>query len=128
MQVLCNYCQKLAELIDSAEIYNGKSYGTMWLCRGCDAYVGTHRDSNNKPLGILANAELRALRFRAHSLFDPMWQKKMHKERISKWQARNTNYTWLARQLGISRQQCHIGMFDEAMCKKAIEILEREQD
>ena len=38
---ICPYCGKESELIDSAEIY-GESYGAMYICRGCDAYVGCY--------------------------------------------------------------------------------------
>ena len=56
-KVYCDYCGRQAEYVDSKVIY-GKSYGMMYLCRNCMAYVGVHKGTD-KPLGRLANAELR---------------------------------------------------------------------
>ena len=56
--VMCPYCGERAVYTNSKEVY-GRSYGMIYLCRPCDAYVGVH-DGTAKPLGRLANAELRA--------------------------------------------------------------------
>ena len=56
-EVYCDYCGRRPEYVDSAVSY-GKSYGMTLLCSPCNAYVGVH-DGTNKPLGRLANAELR---------------------------------------------------------------------
>ena len=72
MKVYCPYCGKEAELIDSSVIY-GRSYGMAYICFDCDAYVGTHKGTE-KPLGRLANAELRKWKMRAHDAFDPIWK------------------------------------------------------
>ncbi|MBO7256277.1 MAG: hypothetical protein J6V04_03005 [Bacteroidales bacterium] len=42
---ICPYCGKDSELIDSSEIY-GTSYGPMYICRDCDAYVGCYTGKN----------------------------------------------------------------------------------
>jgi len=120
--VTCPYCGKEAALTDSKEIY-GTSYGMIWLCRPCDAYVGVHANSKkHKPLGRLANRELREWKKRAHAAFDPLWRRKMQRDGVKKHEARGAGYTWLAKQLGISKAHCHIGMFDVEMCKRVIEI------
>lgn len=116
--VHCDYCGRKAEFVDSKIIY-GQSYGMVYLCRNCMAYVGVHKGSA-KPLGRLANAELRYWKKAAHAAFDPMW----------KWgrfrHHRNAAYGWLAQQMGLPIEKTHIGMFDVAQCKKAIEIIRRE--
>ena len=56
-KVYCDYCGRETEYVDSKVIY-GKSYGKIYLCRNCMAYVGVHKGTD-KPLGRLANAELR---------------------------------------------------------------------
>jgi len=122
-EVNCDYCHDSAVLVDSAEVYGGRSYGLIWLCRPCGAYVGIHKDSkDHKPLGRLANAELRAAKVNAHSVFDPLWKRKMDKEGCSKKEARKAGYYWLSKQLGISMKECHIGMFDVSMCKRVVEV------
>ena len=120
--VICPYCGMNAELVDSSEVYT-RSYGLIWLCRPCDAYVGTHRNSTDHvPLGRLANAELRRWRVNAHSAFDPLWLAKMRRDGCSKGQARKAGYQWLAEQLGVPMSECHIGMFDVDMCKRVVQI------
>lgn len=121
--VKCPYCGKSAQLMDSARVYGGKSYGMIWACLPCDAWVGVHKDSNkNIPLGRLANAELREWKKAAHRWFDPLWQRKMQKEGIRKMVARGKAYKWLAKEMGIERADCHIGMFDVEQCKKVVEL------
>lgn len=113
-RLICPYCGKEAELVDSKIIY-GRSYGWMYLCR-CKpelVYVGCHKGTT-KPLGRLADAELRACKMQAHSAFDPMWK--------SGKKSRRGAYNWLADKLGIPMEQCHIGMFDVDMCKKVISV------
>lgn len=123
--VICPYCGVPAKLVDSLEVY-GRSYGMIWLCRPCDAYVGVHfGHSTYKPLGTLAKKELRRLRQLTHQWFDPLWELKMKRDNVSKHEARRAAYEWLAEQLGISLEECHIGMFNEARCKHVIRILKR---
>ena len=50
-KVYCDYCGRQAEYVDSKIVY-GKSYGMMYLCRNCMAYVGVHKGTD-KPLGRL---------------------------------------------------------------------------
>jgi hypothetical protein len=125
--MICLYCGTPAKLIDSAQIYGGRSFGPAWACGRyptCDAYVGCHRGTE-RPLGRLANAELRRAKQAAHAVFDPLWQAKMRLSRISKKTARNAAYQWLARELGIPESDCHIGMFDVDACRRVVEICER---
>lgn len=122
-RVVCPYCDVDAVLMDSAEVYNGRSHGNIWLCMNCRAYVGVHKnDDMNRPLGRLANAELREWKKKAHAAFDPLWKGKMRRDNCSKGKARKAGYTWLAKQLGIPFDECHIGMFDVDMCKRVVEV------
>lgn len=110
-KVYCDYCGRQAEYVDSKVVY-GKSYGMMYLCRNCMAYVGVHKGTD-KPLGRLANAELRYWKKRAHAVFDPLWQRGRFRGH------RNAAYGWLAQKMGLPVEQTHIGMFDVAQCRKA---------
>lgn len=111
--IACPYCGMRAEYVDSSEIY-GKSYGMIYLCRPCDAYVGVHKGTS-RPLGRLANAELRHWKIAAHAAFDPLWQS-------GEYEKRNDAYAWLAEQMGLPRSKTHIGMFDIEQCKQVIQI------
>ena len=98
--------------MDSAVIY-GRSYGLVYYCEPCQAWVGCHPEST-RPLGRLANSELRLAKREAHAAFDPIWKTGKKK--------RNQAYGWLALKLGIPRYRCHIGMFDVALCARAVEV------
>ncbi|BBB91037.1 MAG TPA: zinc-finger-containing protein [Methylomusa anaerophila] len=112
MNVICQYCGNLAIYTDSACIY-GRSYGMVYYCKDCNAWVGVHKGTD-KPLGILANAELRDWKIKAHASFDPLWKSgKMKRHRA---------YKWLAEQLGKPRNETHIGMFCVEDCKRVVEV------
>ena len=117
----CPYCGKASKLAKSAEIYphSAHDYGWFWLCKPCDAYVGTHSNSRrHAPLGRLANKELREAKKAAHAAFDPLW-------RESDW-SRKDAYNWLTQQMGRVRQ-VHIGEMDTADCRLIITICEAEK-
>lgn len=95
----------------------------MWRCDPCDAHVGIHKNSKkNKPLGRLANKELRIWKGKAHKAFDVLWKIKMKRDECTKSEARNAGYKWLAEKLGIKRRDCQIGMFDLEQCERTVEI------
>lgn len=114
-EVNCPYCGSSAEYKDSKAIY-GRSYGMVYHCPPCDAYVGVHKGTD-KPLGRLADKELREYKKKAHSAFDPMWQSGRFR--------RNQAYGWLSEQMGLTRDETHIGMFDIDRCKQVIDICGR---
>lgn len=116
--LLCDYCQEPPELVTGKAIYPHRKdlYSKQfWLCNNCGAYVGTHKNSpGHKPLGRLANAELRLAKGEAHSAFDPLWR--------TGARTRTEAYNWLANQLGIQIYDCHIGMFNVATCKRVVDV------
>lgn len=123
--VTCPYCGGSAQFVrNSAEFYHGRDFGPLYVCRPCDARVGCH-PGTEKPLGRLANAELRAAKMRAHAAFDPLWKRKaaLGKNRYQRKAARSLGYRWLAGQLGIDHKECHIGMFDVETCNRVVEVV-----
>lgn len=118
-EVYCDYCGRKAEFVDSKVIY-GRSYGMIYLCRNCMAYVGVHQGTS-KPLGRLANAQLRYWKKQAHAAFDPLWQYGRFKH------CRNAAYAWLADQMHTPIDKTHIGMFDVGQCKQVIAICQNER-
>lgn len=119
MKVYCDYCGRRAELVDSKVIY-GKDFGhKCYLCRPCLAYVGCHKGTD-KPLGRLANAELREWKKRAHEAFDPLWK-------YGRFRGyRDAAYSWLAKRMGLPVEETHIGMFDIDQCKRVVSICRNE--
>jgi hypothetical protein len=127
LKVICPYCCERAKLTRGGDVYR-RNYAPVWLCEPCEAWVGTHKDDpDHAPLGTLAKAELRALRQRAHQLFDPLWKAKMQRDGCSKSKARAAGYDWLAGQLGREPgfAAVHIGYLDEEGCRAVIEACER---
>ena len=114
--MICSYCNNEAELVNGDVIYPHRPnlhHLRFWQCAPCDARVGCH-EGTERPLGRLANAELRQAKMAAHAVFDPLWK--------GGPMTRNTAYGWLADQLGIPRTECHIGMFDVDRCRLVVAL------
>lgn len=119
--VLCDYCLKRAHLVTGKTIYPHRR--DLWnkffyLCAPCEAYVGCHPNTQT-PLGRLADATLRAAKSRAHAAFDPMWRNGSMNRREA--------YAWLADQLKLPPNKCHIGMFEETQCDKVVAVCSNHQ-
>jgi|GEM_PF-380496 len=106
----CPYCGQATIYTDSTEIY-GSSYGMVYLCRPCQAWVGVHRGTDIA-LGRVATKEHRALRRQGHVWFDT----------IASALGKEPAYQWLAEKMGIPREACHFALFDQLQCERAIEI------
>ena len=93
------------------------SYGEYICCPqypGCDFMVYCHVDG--RAMGTPANSETRAYRRAAHASFDQLWYSHIPG-------FRKREYAWLAEQMGLTKDECHIGMFDIDQCKQAIELV-----
>jgi hypothetical protein len=120
MTITCPYCQQPAMLVDGSVIYPHRSdlaTKHFWYCADDEAWVGCHRDTT-KPLGRLADAELRQAKQDAHVAFDQLWRATTPAGSFD----RSGAYAWLAQELGIRREDCHIGMFDVAQCQRVVEV------
>lgn len=123
----CPYCRCSVKLVDSAEIYNGRSYGMAYVCSQfpiCDSYVGCHPNTKI-PLGRLADKELRLAKTAAHKAFDAVWKENAIQRKLSPKEARIRGYAWLADSLKMLRKDCHIGMMDVKTCKRVVEVCSR---
>ena len=117
--VYCDYCGRKADYVDSSAIY-GKSYGMVYVCWPCDAYVGVHKGTD-KPLGRLADSTLRLWKRQAHDAFDSLWKYGRFRGR------RNAAYAWLSEKMGLPIEKTPIGMFDVQQCKQVIAICGKEK-
>lgn len=121
---VCPYCGRPTELVDSEIIYR-RSYGMIYLCRPCDAYVSINKVTGLS-LGRLANKELREAKKEAHYWFDQIARtsliNKVYNKYIPGISNRNKAYRWLSEQLGIPVETCHIGMFDVGDCKRVVNL------
>ncbi len=123
---VCPYCNTPSVLCDASAVY-GPTYAgrfNMWVCANypdCDSYVGVHKDQAiPKPLGTMANAELRKLRKRVHAIFDPMW-KPGPEARFTGRDARKKAYRWISDRLAVA--DFHTAESGEALCRRALAIL-----
>ena len=124
---ICPYCGRSAEFLPSSErLYHGRDFGPVYACLPCEAWVGCHRGTT-QPLGRLADAALRRAKIEAHDAFDPTWRALHARRRASDpdyslGRARASRYRRLAELLGIPPQDCHIGMFDVATCRRVVAL------
>ena len=109
----CPYCGSPTQLVNDSEIY-GKSFGTKcYVCRPCKAWVGCHKGTD-KALGRVADSALRELKHKAHDVFDRIWKEK--------YLSRTEAYEILSIAFDLPSEQTHIGMFDEDLCRKTIDL------
>lgn len=124
-EVYC-HCGSIASLRSNSLLYNGKEYGNgrAFICDcfpDCKGSVGTHPDG--RPLGTIPDEATKVLRRQIHAEIDPLWK---NREDRSKKRNRSSVYGWLRRILKISPQKCHIGMFNEQDCLRALEIIKNK--
>lgn len=113
---MCPYCFKQSMLVNGSAIYWAKySHIRLYLCRDCRAYVWVH-EGTTKALWRLANPELRIAKQEAHLAFDRLWKGKW-------WVARRDAYSWLSKVLNIPLEYTHIGMFDEVLCRRTVQVV-----
>lgn len=108
----CPYCNKEAKWCENKEIY-GKNYGKSYmcyLCKDCDAYVGCHQNTV-RPLGTMANKELRMWRRKVHAYIDPLW--------LSKKIKRGKLYNKISDLVGFP---FHVGDADIETCQRILKI------
>lgn len=118
--MICPYCNNEAKLVNGDVIYPHRPdlfALWFWYCADDNAWVGCHRGTK-KPLGRLANAELRQAKCDAHVAFDALWRRTSPAGLFD----RKGAYQWLADQLGIPRAECHIGMFDVDRCRLVVAL------
>lgn len=112
----CPYCNGHPKIVSGEIIYPHRPdlyTKWFWRCAPCDAYVGCHPTGSGKsPLGRLANKELRLAKSAAHASFDQIWR--------SGRMSRPDAYAWLAKAMGLPKDEAHIGMFNEQQCAQVV--------
>ena len=118
-RIHCPYCGSLATLRPASVIHglSDISAGTyLYVCRrwpACDAYVSAH-GRTHRPMGTLANGDLRHKRILAHRALEQLQQSR----HMEKWEV----YIWLQAKLGLDERQAHIGQFSEWMCDEVVRL------
>lgn len=118
---ICPYCGNSADWVENKAVYGrnfGRSY-MIWLCKPCNAYVGCHNNTR-KPLGTIANAQLRKERQATHKVIDPIWLCKKDRRK-----ARTELYKMISDHFGY---EVHVGSSDERECRQIREFVELNQE
>ncbi|WQZ00306.1 hypothetical protein Shy_CDS0029 [Escherichia phage Shy] len=112
----CDNCGSVnIEQTQNDRIY-GRLFGDwpeIYYCHDCKAAVGCH-PGTIIPLGRMADRATRQLRQKVHDAFDPIWK--------SKLMSRSHAYDWLAGELGIASDDCHISWLSKDQLQRAVEI------
>lgn len=122
----CPYCGSPVVYRSADGIYKENSKEVMlYVCSRypeCDAYVRVHAGTR-KPVGKLANHELRTLRRTAHQYFDQL--------HLAGLMSKQDAYRWLADLISAPLSEAHIGYLGEYYCKLVIEesraLIERQK-
>ena len=114
--IKCPYCHGIAQLTPAEKIY-GPDTKEEWLyvcCHYpvCNSYVGVHKGTT-RPLGTLANGDLRNKRIKAHKMFDLIWRNNVMNRKAA--------YRWMSDKLCLPYESAHIGCFSEYMCDQLID-------
>ena len=123
--IKCDYCGLDALPVTGRRIYPHRPdlfEKRFWICDPCDARVGCHSHTD-KPLGRLAKADLRKEKSAVHNAFDPLWRE--WKTTSGFELSRHDAYRWLAHEMKIPKDECHMGMFSLNRCTAALEAIKR---
>lgn len=110
---VCRYCGGSVRLVRNDAVYGSLRgrWPYLYWCQACGARVGVH-PRTELPLGTLADGALQRARRLAHLALDGLWMGRMT--------TRSRAYRLLSRKLGVPADECHIGMFEAAMCERVV--------
>ena len=110
------YFPRCGECGGGMRLVRGK-HSIFWSCTrwpDCDGTHGAHPDG--KPMGKPADKETKQARIKAHEAFDWIWQDNHMKRGVA--------YKMLAQRMGLTQDECHIGMFDVGQCRQVVSIMQ----
>ncbi|WP_374347981.1 zinc-finger-containing protein [Chitinimonas sp.] len=119
----CPYCGQRTQLLTFQEVHPNLTSThprLYYRCTPCDAHISCDPQTL-KPLGRLANPELRRIKRRLHYAFDALW--KGPQSTLS----RSAAHHLLAQLLAVSPEACSISWFDIAQCERALQVLRTHQ-
>lgn len=119
---MCDCCSSYAvKLINEAEICTipRRRWPLIYYCVNCRARVGCH-PGTAFPLGFMANGYIRRLRATLHETLDPLWR--------SGLATRTEIYSWLAKELSVSFDFCHVSQLSEPQLLIALKLATKYRD
>ena len=107
-KLYCPYCGGLAVLRPAEYVYGERNLNPdnyLYVCSGypsCDSYIGVHKKSM-RPMGTLANGDLRHKRIEAHRALNKVVQAGI--------MTKHGAYIWLQNRLCLREKDMHIGIY-----------------
>jgi hypothetical protein len=123
----CPKCNGKAWLTLASVLYKKLGRKYIYWCKPCDTRVGCHKDTT-QPLGTPADAELRREREFLHKRIDPIWKADLQQRRTvdphyKESKAKTKFYQRFATAMELNEDDCHIGKFDLAACRRATDLV-----
>ena len=113
---------------ESPMVLRKSRFGMFYGCTKFPACKGTHgAHPDGLPLGVPANEETKKARIAAHNAFDKLWKDRQKNLGCSRTVARGECYAWLAVELDMRKDDCHIGRFDIDACNHVIAVCARRK-
>ena len=100
-------------------------YRLEYVCRRtpmCDGMISA--DPCGNPRGMPADSHTRHLRQMVHALLDKEW---LGADRRGRYERRTAAYQRLSFMMGLSAEECHVGLFDAKQCRQAIAHLRNHE-
>ena len=114
-KLYCPYCGRMAVLRPAKHVYGSQNLDPgnyLYVCSGypsCDSYIGVHKKTM-RPMGTLANGDLRHKRIEAHRALNQVVNSGIMKKKGI--------YIWLQNRFGLREKDMHIGKFSEYWCEE----------
>lgn len=123
----CIECGGLGVLTEGRAVYPHRSdlWGKQFYLCACGARVGVHQGTTI-PLGYPCGPITAAARRSAHREFDLLWLTKA--ATVGRRQARREAYAWLAAQLGVPLDSCHISQMPAAQANLVASVCKPHAD
>lgn len=115
----CPYCGGKPKYISGNKLYN-KNIGMIYVCENCDAYIGVY-GSTKRPLGRLANSELRKKKQETNYYINAIIQKAVKKGQ-HRSEAKKSTLKWLGNNLEVDVTHMQTNMFDIDLCEETIKL------
>ena len=114
MKIFCVECQKdiKPKKVSGSMVYPLSprlAHDSFWMCNSCKNFIGCHKNANKnktRPLGVIANKELKQARIQLHNIIDPIWQSEKMK--------RGSVYAVISKELGYTYHTGELRSVDEA--------------
>lgn len=120
--IWCVSCGKevYAELVNGKDVYPHRedlAKLPFWRCPNCGNWVGTHYKTKTplKPLGVIANKQMKFLRIAIHNRLDEIWE--------NGTMSRSQCYRWLSKRLGYEYHTGNLKSIAEA--RKVLDLVEK---